>query len=270
MPAFFKEKTMTRALTVALCLAAVPALAFEGVIESKMTMNRGKADGAPAGTPTSFSGTGTITLKGLNSRMEHQTSIPGMPAGGKTVVIYRADEKTTYILNPNAKTYSKHVQDKNENENDADASKWTVKKLGKDTVAGRSTEHVQVQRAGEGETLDVWIDKNLVSAGDLEKAIAGSGGGKSGWWGALKKEGVSGVPLKVISHNAKGEQGVTWEATSVKAQSVPDSVFAIPAGYTESKGYGEMGGTSPQQRLTPEQKKQVEDMMKQYQQGGAK
>ena len=269
---------MIRALTVALCLATVPALAFEGVIESKMTMNREKSDGAPAGTPTSFSGTGTITLKGLNSRMEHQMNIPGMAAGTKTVVIYRADEKTTYILNTNAKTYSKHVQDRTDNENDADASKWTVKKLGKDTVAGRSTEHVQVQRAGEGETLDVWIDKNLVSAGDLEKAFAASGGGKSGWWAALRKEGVSGVPLKVISHNAKGEQGVTWEATSVKAQSVPDSAFAIPAGYTESKGYGGMGGASGaqqqreqmMQRLTPEQKKQMEEMMKQYQQGGAK
>ena len=33
---------------------------------------------------------------------------------------------------------------------------------------------------------------------------------------------------------------MTWEATSVKSQSVPDSAFAIPSGYTESKGYGGM------------------------------
>ena len=64
-------------------------------------------------------------------------------------------------------------------------------------------------------------------------------------------------------------------AACMKAKSITDSAFAIPAGYTESKGYGEMGGSAQQreqmmQRLTPEQKKQVEDMMKQYQQGGAK
>jgi len=274
MPTLFKEKPMTRALTVALCLAAVPALAFEGVIDTKMTMNRSKGDGAPEGTPTSFSGTGTITVKGLNSRMEQQMNLPGM-SGGKTVVIYRADQKTTYILNSASKTYSKHVQEKDED--DADASKWTVKKLGKDTVAGRSTEHVQVQRAGGEETLEVWIDKNLVSAGDLEKAFHAGGGSKSGWWGALRKEGVAGIPLKVISHNSKGEPGVTWEATSVKSQSVPDSTFEVPSGYTESKGYGGMGGgdaaqqrEKAMQQLTPEQRKQVEEMMKKYQSGAAK
>jgi len=266
---------MPRALTVALCLAAVPALGFEGVIETKMTMNRGKMDGAPEGVPTSFSGTGTITVKGLNSRMEQQMNVPGMGTGGKTVVIYRADEKTTYILNTASKTYSKHAREPNEDE--SDSSKWTVKKLGKDTVAGRSVEHVQVQKTGSNEMLDVWIDKNLISTGDLEKALSAGGGGQSGWFPALKKEGVAGVPLKVVSHNAQGETGVTWEATSVKAQSVPDSVFAVPAGYTESKGYGGMGsGDAQQQRdqmmqkLSPEQRKQVEEMMKKYQQQGAK
>ena len=276
MPTFFKEKPMTRALTVALCLAAIPALAFEGLIETKMTMNRSKNDGAPEGTPTSFSGTGTITVKGLNSRMEQQMNIPGM-TGAKTVVIYRADQKTTYILNPANKTYSKQVSDKSDD--DSESTKWTVKKLGKDTVAGRSTEHVQVQKAGGGDPLDVWIDKNLVSAGDLEKAFNAGGGGKSGWWGALRKEGVAGIPLKVISHNSKGETGVTWEATSVKSQSVPDSAFEVPSGYTEGKGYGGMmggGGDAQQQRekamqqLTPEQRKQVEEMMKKYQQPEAK
>jgi hypothetical protein len=272
----FKEKLMTRALAVALCLAAVPAFAFEGVIETKMTMNRGAMDahagGNPAASQTSLTGTGLITVKGLSSRMEQQMAIPGM-GGGKTIVIHRADEpNTTYILNDGSKTYSKHTIEKND---ESEGSKWTVKKLGKDTVAGRSTEHVQVSKEGGQDQLDVWIDKNLVSAGDLEKAFNAGGRGQSGWWAALRKEGVAGVPLKVLSKNAKGETVVTWEATSVKSQSVPDSAFAIPAGYTESKGFGGMmapGGASREemlQKLTPEQRKQVEEMMKQHQ-GGAK
>jgi hypothetical protein len=273
MPALSRRSPMTRALAVALCLAAVPALAFEGVIETKMTMNRAAMGdpSAPAGSSAAVTGTGLITVKGLNSRMEQQMEMPGM-GGRKTIIIHRADENTTYILNPANKTFSKHTTEKND---DSEASKWTVKRLGKDTVAGRSTEHVAVSKEGGQDRLEVWIDKNLVSAGDLEKAFNAGGRGEGGWWAALRKEGVAGVPLRVLSKNAKGETVVTWEATSVKAQSVPDSAFAVPAGYTEGQGFG--GGMGPGgagrdqmlQKLTPEQRKQVEEMMKQHQ-GGAK
>ncbi len=100
---------------------------------------------------------------------------------------------------------------------------------------------------------------------------------EGGWWQALKKEGVAGIPLKVVAKNSKGESTMTWEATSVKAQSVPDSAFKVPSGYSESKGG--MGGTmSPEQqkqmreqmmqRLSPEQREKMEEMMKQR--GGGK
>ena len=88
---------------------------------------------------------------------------------------------------------------------------------------------------------------------------------------------MAGIPLKVVSRNAKGEGTVTWEATAVKAQSVPDSAFAIPAGYTEAKGIGgrwpPAGGAQQRreqmmQQLSPEQRQQVEEMMKQH--GGGK
>jgi uncharacterized protein DUF4412 len=263
---------MTRALAAALCLAAVPALAFEGVIETKMTMSSAKM--TQSGGPSSVSGTGTISVKGLNSRMEQQMTLPGVTGPMKQVIIHRADEPdTTYIVHEANKTYQKISSDKNDRD-ESEASKWTVKKLGKDTVAGRSTEHVQVTHEGRGDVMEVWIDKNLVSAGDLEKAFSQGGrGGGGGWWQALKKEGVAGIPLKVVASSSKGEGGVTWEATSVKAQSVPDSAFKVPAGYTESKtGMG--GSMNPDQqkqmrdqmmqRLSPEQKKQMEEMMKQH------
>jgi P pilus assembly/Cpx signaling pathway, periplasmic inhibitor/zinc-resistance associated protein len=264
---------MTRALAFALCLAAVPAFAFEGLIETKMTLSSSKM--SESGGPRSVSGTGTISLKGLNSRMEQQMTLPGVGGPVKQVVIHRADEpNTTYILHEQNKTYQKLTSEKGERDDSA-ASKWKVKKLGKDTIAGRSTEHVQVTHEGRGDVMDVWIDKNLVSSGDLEKAFSASEGQGGGWWQALKKEGVAGIPLKVVASTNKGEGGVTWEATSVKPQSVPDSAFKIPSGYTESKASG--GSMTPEQqqqvrqqmmeRLTPEQRKQVEEMMKQHEPG---
>lgn len=266
---------MPRALTAALCLAAAPALAFEGVIDTRMTVNTGKMD--DSGGPKTITGKGSITIKGLNTRMDQEMTMPGITGPVKQTVIHRSDEpNTTYMLHDSNKTYSKMTSDPSEREQ-ADTSKWTVKRLGKDTVAGRSTEHVLVNREGKEEATEVWIDRNLVSAGDLEKAIA-QGERSGGWWMALKKEGVAGVPLKVVTKSGKGEGTMTWEATSVKSQSVPDSAFKVPAGYTEGKsGFG--GGTlTPAQQqemknkmmehLTPEQRQKMEEMMKQH--GGGK
>ncbi len=260
---------MIRALAIALCLAAVPALAFEGIIETKMTMHTSKM--GESGGPQSLTGTGTISVKGLNSRMEQQMTMPGVTGPSKQVIIHRADEPhTTYMIYEANKTYSKITSEKRDRD-EPEVNKWTVKKLGKDTVAGRSTEHVQVSHEGRGDLTEVWIDKNLVSAGDLEKAFASGDRREGGWWQALKKEGVVGIPLKVLAKNDKGEGTVTWEATSVKSQSVPDSAFKVPSGYTESKGAaGSMTTEQRQQmreqmmqRLTPEQRQKIEEMMKQ-------
>ena len=266
---------MPRALVAALCLTAAPVLAFEGVIDTKMTA----AAGEIGGKPTSVSGIGKISIKGLNTRMDQEMNMPGVAGPMKQTVIHRADEpNVTYILHDASKTFTKLTEAKDDGK-DASAG-WSVKKIGKDSVAGRSTEHVQVMHEGK-DPMDVWIDTALVSAGDLEKAFAAGDRRQGGWWPALKKAGVAGIPLKVIARTER-DGGVTWEATSVKAQSVADSAFKIPADFTESKGGmgAGMGGGSmtPEQqqqmreqmmqKLTPEQRKQVEQMMKQRQGGG--
>lgn len=260
---------MTRALVTALCLAALPALAFEGVIETKMN-----ATGPASAQGMSIAGNGKIYLKGLNSRMEQEMK---MPSGSmKQVVIHRSDEKVTYLVNDANRTYQKIGADKDEQP--PGETRWTVKKLGKETVAGRSTEHVEVSQQGKN-PMELWVDTKLVSSGDLEKAFAAGDRRAGGWWKALKEAGVAGVPLKVVSKH-EGDTGMTWEATSVKAQSVPDSMFKVPADYTEGRGSGVGPGPSSSQqqqqmrdqmlqRLTPEQRKQVEEMMKQHQ-GGEK
>jgi Domain of unknown function (DUF4412) len=238
---------MTRALLLFLSTAALPALGFEGVIETKMTMT---------GKETQMSGSGTITIKGLSSRMDSQMTLPTGPM--KTIVIHRAEEpNVTYVLNESSKTYSKL----DASEAPArDTSKYTVKRLGKETIAGRSTEHVMVAKDGANET-EVWVDTKLISSADLAKAFSGRGDA-GGWWKALEKEGVGGVPLKLISHDkAGGKDNVVWEATRVEAKSVPASAFQIPSGYSEGSGFGGMGGGA-MNKLTPEQRKQLEEMMK--------
>lgn len=258
---------MSRALAAAFLLASVPALAFEGVIDTKMSATGGEA----GGKPMSFSGAGKISIKGLNTRMDQEMKLPGVSGPMKQTVIHVADQPdVTYILNDSNKTYQKLVADKKDDPEEGKG--WTVKKIGKETVAGRPTEHVQVLHEGK-DPMDVWIDTALVSAGDLEKAFAAGDRRQGGWWQALKKAGVAGIPLKVAAKNERGG-GMTWEATSVKSQAVPDSTFKIPSGYTESKAGTGMGSSlTPEQqqqmreqmmqRLSPEQRQQMEEMMKQ-------
>ena len=157
---------MSRALVAVLCLAAVPALAYEGVIETKMT-----ATGNAGGQAMSTTGNGKIYLKGLNTRMEQEMKLPGVTDPVKQVVIHRGDEpNTTYMIHDANRTYQKITNDKDD-ASSRDLPRWTVKKLGKETVAGRSTEHVQVSQEGK-DPMELWVDTKLVSAGDLEKAFA--------------------------------------------------------------------------------------------------
>src|SRR5215472_4251055 len=89
---------MTRVLLFFLCTLAVPALGFEGVIDTKMTVAGGK--------DLSMSGTGTITIKGVNFRMDTEMSLP--TGSTKMTSIARAEEPgITYILNDRSKTYTK-------------------------------------------------------------------------------------------------------------------------------------------------------------------
>jgi hypothetical protein len=258
---------MIRSFLLTACLSALPALAFEGVIDMKMSGSTGSKD-----QKQQINGTGTLTIKGLNSRFETVMSLPGMTAPTKMAVIHKASEpNVTYMVYEATKTYHR-MDTKNDEAGDREsASRYTVKRLGKDTIAGRTTEHVLITREG-GEDTEVWVDRNLVSVGDLEKAFS-SGNRPGAWWSALKKEGVAGVPLKVVSKSKDGSDRGGMEATRVQAKSVSSSEFEVPAGYTEAKA-GSGGAFTPQQReemmkkamerMSPEQRQRVEEMMKQH------
>jgi len=243
---------MTRALLLVLCTAALPALAFEGVIDTKMTVS---------GKEMQMTGTGTITIKGLNYRMDMDMNAP--TGATRMTSVVRADQPgITYLFNDRSKTYQK--LDASKEGSDADWAKWKVKRLGKETVAGRTTEHVQLQKDDNSDAMEVWVDTQLVSASDIAKSF--SRGGGNGWWKALEKAGLAGVPLKFVAHGKDGKEQAVWEATKVTAKSVPSSTFDVPAGYTEGQGgFGAMGGGA-MNKLTPEQQKQLQEMMEKRQQ----
>jgi hypothetical protein len=256
---------MPRTLLLAACLSALPALAFEGVIDMKMTI-AGKPE---ANQSVSSTGTITMSIKGLSSRMDSSMKLPGVSTPLKTTVIHRADEpNTTYLVYEANKTYDK-MDSKADADVDHDASKATVKRLGKENIAGRPTEHVLVTEEG-GREMELWIDTTLISSADLEKAFGTERRGGS-WWGALKKAGVTGIPLKFVSKGKEAHDRITTEATRVESKSISSSLFQVPAGYTESKGGG-LGPMSADQqkelmksymdKMSPADRQKMEERMK--------
>ncbi len=210
MPALQGEARMPRALLVAaLCLTAVPALAFEGVIETKMTADR-RRDGAPEARRSRSTGAARSSDQGP----QHPDGPGDEHARGGRPEKQRSSTARTSQTSPTSSTTPTRPTEAHRREGRAEgASEWTVKKLGKDTVAGRCTEHVQVQRAS-GERHPRGVDRHRTSSPRAiwrrrsTPAIDVRAAGGS----ALRKAGVAGIPLKVIAKNEHGEPGVTWEA----------------------------------------------------------
>jgi hypothetical protein len=273
----------------ALLLAAGPAFGqFEGVLEMKMTV---------AGKDREFGGGGTMTAAvskaGARCDMNMQMGEMGM----KMVVLQKTDAPNTlYHINDANKTYTEMDLAKTREMAGQwqDTRKYTVEKLGQETILGYKTQHVLVKEENpgsrQGTTTEMWTAKDLLDYATFSKwqARRGKGGGEEAMSKALKDAGADGLPLKSISTTADGTK-VTMEVVKVDKKSLPASTFEIPAGYTKSEGglMEMMGGMSGPQgdearkkmgdaqkkmedamkNMTPEQREMIQKMMKQQKAG---
>jgi len=264
----------------ALLLAALPAYAqFEGVLEMKMTM-AGK-DGEAGG-----GGTMNIAVAKAGTRCEMNMQMGKM--GMKMVMLQKTDTPNTlYRLDDANKTYTEIDLAKMREMagQQPDSKKYTVEKLGQETILGYKTQHVMVKETNPGPgtamATEMWTAKELLDYATFSKLQARPDrrGHDEALVKALKDAEADGMPLKSIATTADGSK-VTMEVTKADKKSLPASTFEIPAGYTKSAGgmMDMMGGMSGPQadeakkrmdealkNMTPEQRAMIEKMMKQHQ-----
>jgi hypothetical protein len=264
----------------ALLLAASPAYAqFEGVLEMKMTM-AGK-DGEAGG-----GGTMNIAVAKAGTRCEMNMQMGKM--GMKMVMLQKTDTPNTlYRLDDANKTYTEIDLAKMREMagQQPDSKKYTVEKLGQETILGYKTQHVMVKETNPGPgtamATEMWTAKELLDYATFSKLQARPDrrGHDEALVKALKDAEADGMPLKSIATTADGSK-VTMEVTKADKKSLPASTFEIPAGYTKSAGgmMDMMGGMSGPQadeakkrmdealkNMTPEQRAMIEKMMKQHQ-----
>lgn len=276
----------TSLVLCALVLAAGTAFAeFEGVLEMKVTS---------AGKNNEFSGGGTMVASVAKAGARCEMNMQMGEMGMKMVVLQKTDNPDLlYHINDANKTYTeidltKMREMAGQTQN---TRKYSVEKLGQETILGYKTQHVLVKEQSlgndKGMTTEMWTAKDLLDYATFSKMQTrpGKKGGEEALAKALKEAGADGLPLKSISTTADGTK-VTMDVVKVDKKSLPASTFEIPAGYTKSEGglMDMMGGISGPQadeakkkmgdaqqkmqealkNMSPEQRAMIEKMMKQH------
>ncbi len=267
---------MTRITATVLFAAATTASAqFEGVADFKVTTNAGQGQ--------SVNGTGKmyVSTRAYRSEFEMQMtgagggkdSRRGAPAAMKMTMFSKLSEPDRlYMLDDAARTYSIWDLSKSrEDMKNAPKETYTVKKLGKEMVAGLSCQNALLT-SSKGDEIEACVSRDFAASSDWIAAMNRGDPASGSWIHSLKSAGIEGFPVR-WSTRSKGSKDatMTMELTRVEKRSLPASLFEVPAGYKQSETA--MGGLTPEQQksiddalknLTPEQRKAYEDGMKRY------
>jgi hypothetical protein len=266
------KKTVLTILAGA-ALAAAPAYAqFEGEITMKMTMREGTGMGKAY-----------LSKAGVRSELDIQGARMPMKM---TTLVKASNPDLVYLINDTQKSYaemdSRKTREELEKTRGKNRESWTVKKLGRETVNGYACEHVLVMHGDDVKSeMEWWTSKDIsgLSYESMRGLMRRGGQNDEGIMKALRDAGAEGFVVKAVTREKGSPTPVmTMELTKIEKKSVPASLFEIPAGYRKQEGMmGAMGVmASPEaqeqmrkamENMTPEQRKQIEDMMKAKQQG---
>ncbi|MGA7992518.1 MAG: DUF4412 domain-containing protein [Thermoanaerobaculia bacterium] len=261
-------KKTVLAMLAGAALAAVPAFAqFEGEITMKMTMREG------AGTGKAY-----LSRAGVRSELDVQSAKMPMKM---TTLVKAANPDLVYLINDAQKSYteidSSKTREEIEKSRGRNRGAWTVKKLGRETVNGYACEHILVMHGGDAKSeMEWWTSKDIsgLSYESMRGLMRRGNQSDEGILKALRDAGAEGFVVKSVTRETGNPTPVmTMELTKIEKKSVSASLFEIPAGYKKQEGMmGAMGVmASPEaqeqmkkamENLTPEQRKQIEDMMK--------
>ena len=257
-------KTILRfSLAVLLVLPLSAAAQWEGVLDMKIS-----------GKDMNGSSKALIGKAGARMQIEMTNAQLQQAEGGgmKMVVLTRtAEPDISYMINDAQRSYAridvKEMQ-KSLPRSEQD-KKWTVKRLGPDSVAGFACQKALVAEEGGTSENEVCISKEILGPASMFNSGRRGGGGQ-GLEIALKANGLEGMPIRmVMREKGKPEASMTWELVKAEKRPLPASTFEVPVGYKETSIMGTM--MSPEQQkqmddamknMSPEQRKMIEEMMK--------
>ena len=200
-----------------LTLSQIAASAFEGKIGLALTEPRG-------GTMNmDYSMKGQKIRMDMNARGNQAAMIMDMDK--KEMIMLMTDQQM-YMVMPMKQAVEKAMEQAVANTADVEVTGKT------ETILGYKCSQILVK--DKGNVTEVWVADGLGNFMGMSGGGGGPfGGGRSAqaakWEEVLKGKG--GFPLRVITKDASGKQLSKMEATKVEPGSLPDSLFAPPAGF---------------------------------------
>ncbi|MBK6403722.1 MAG: DUF4412 domain-containing protein [Holophagales bacterium] len=149
----------------------------------------------------------------------------------KMVVLSRtAEPDISYMINDAQKSYARiDVKEMQKSLPKAEQDKkWTVKRLGPDSVAGFACQKALVTQEGETSENEVCISKDILGPASMFNSGRRGAGGQ-GLEVALKANGLEGMPIRMIMREkGKAEASMKWELVNAEKRSLPASTFEVP------------------------------------------
>ena len=208
----------------ALLLTAISssaADAFQGKVTLAISSEKGKTQ------DLNYSIKGQKIRTDINSEGHQVTTIMDME---KLEMMMLMSEQKMYMVMPIKKQIEQAAAKSGTHESTAE-----IEVTGKtETILGYKCSQILVK--DKGTVTEMWVAESLGVFMGMGNTGGGGGmfGGKKSanaakWEEALK--GKSGFPLRVISHDGKGKDVFKMEATKIEPGTLPDALFAPPAGY---------------------------------------
>jgi hypothetical protein len=222
---------------------AVPAVLSAAMFEGKVNFTITTAKG-----PQEI----TYNIKGDKLRID----MPGAPAGAGGIIIDTTKHETTVVMDAQHMYMVQKLPDAAAAPQGAKAPPQAdLQKTGeKEKILGYEAEKY-ISTSPDGAKAELWLAEGLGSfvafgSGTIASPAMGGPRGRPGspsaggqaWERALAGKDL--FPLRCVNHDKDGKE-FRLEATAIDKQSLPDSLFAPPAGYQKFDMEGMMKGAMP-------------------------
>jgi hypothetical protein len=214
-----------------LALSGAARAQVEGVADFAVTTITRRGEAVP--------GTGKVSLSRSAYRMEWQTDASRIAfgsAGGDvrlTVVGRDSEPDRLTLIDDATRTYSFWDLKKARGAT-GQGSKYTVTRLGPDTVAGLTCQKAELV-SSVGTRVNVCVAGQFGASLDWLAVVDGVPKESTSWISALRDNGLVGFPIHLDMRRKDAPQPfVTLELTRLARGAVPAAAFEVPHGYKQS------------------------------------